>query len=101
MGQQDLGLKLDMETVSYLRDLAKVLSEIKGEMEQSDSRLIKSFEAVWDSLGIHTKDIQALVNTATAAEKTVQDSAKELARMLNNTAQKIEDYVNYKHGKKA
>lgn len=86
-------MNLDLDTAQALRDLAKVLTKVEGQMQQSDSRLIKSLEAVWGSLGVHTNDILAVTNIAAAAEKTVRESAEALANMMIRTAEKIEQYV--------
>lgn len=86
-------LKLDLESAQALRDLAGTLGRVFGEMEQSDATLIRTFEEVWDSLGIHAADIQQLINIATDAERSAREAASELPAMMVQTAEKIEAYV--------
>lgn len=87
-------IKLDMEAVSALRDLADSLSTTMDEMEDDTEQLIAVFRSVSEKLGVHEENFSYMLEKVTKTQDDANEAVRLLIPKMLNVADAIEVYVN-------
>lgn len=88
-------LSINEQSVMALREYADKIPEICSKLEGDMLQLLYIYSNVSEDVGPHNDQFLAMLQRIKNAEKLSRESVKELAYMLNCTADKMESYINY------
>lgn len=92
MEQRDK-LKLNMESVALLRNFAETMPIAIGNIVESTQKIMRVYQSVADEVGPHEEQFYDMLMLIKAVQEETADMLQALPPMINNTADKIEDFV--------
>ncbi len=92
MEQRDK-LKLNMESVALLRNFAETMPIAIGNIVESTQKIMRVYQSVADEVGPHEEQFYDMLMLIKAVQEETTDMLQALPTMINNTADKIEDFV--------
>lgn len=86
-------LSLNAESANALRELAESIPIAVQNIVESTLKVITTYQGVSETLGEHRQSFYDMLLLVKKAQEETAESIQTLPRMLNQTADKIEDYI--------
>ena len=86
-------LSLNRESAEALRELSQVMGSARNRVAEDTITLLTVFQQEQQNIGVHGDDVNGIVQHIRAAQELTSGSLTALSGKLQETADKIEDYV--------
>lgn len=90
---EKLKINLDLQSAEALRTFAETMPAAVERIEASTERLVRVYNSVSDSLGVHAQKIGELVMLIKKAQEESAEAITVLPKMLKSTANRMDEYI--------
>ena len=89
----ELELALNTESAAALREFAESMPLAIQNIVDSTEKVVRVYQSVAEQLGVHSQDFYNMLMLIKKAQEETAEAISELPKMLNTTADKIDEYV--------
>lgn len=93
MSESNYRLSLTHESAAALREFAAAMPVALANIAESTIRLIQVYQSVAESVGPHNQSFYNMLMMIKSAQTSAAEAVEVLPIRLNETADKIDDYV--------